>query len=1193
MATALKLKHERALSSSSDYRMLSEEVGKPRHVQWIKMSKKRKRKLIQRNLKALEKKAKKKSLHLGLDDYSHVESLVYSQLPFNPNGHHCSCNCLEEFERAPDIGINGLSFSKGIDALRREETSDNVGTVDGISGRDSEQGFSTCGSSNIIRGSGASMRVGEGKKSFATDSGVRSRQTCSKCKYASCGNNNRKLSQPNDGSRLISAKQDGSLRSKIFALKQKIREYTEEIDYRDRVSVQAVVNRKYSMAERQQLEALKLSDELRALKVKEMFYRKENKELKQRVGGKDGDARLGNDGGDETGGAIESANSRNDNDNDGLENELACESWLRSSNSSSFGRAVIQSVEEVNGCDVNGKGRTGKGLSTYSSQSDNGPNPRAPGMQLLPALIEEEEDTVHSVAEGRAWRNFGLSYEQKSASYDILWINRCDNDDDYEDYSDDDEDELTMTWPMLQKNEASFSFPLGELEGERPIAITKSVLYESDSDDLTPLQLLPDLIEEDVMHSIVEDVALRNVGLSSEQKSASYDILWINHSDNDDYEDFNDDDKDELSKTWPMLGKNQARFLSPLEEWKGERHRAVTDSAIVKADTENLTPVQRLVHRLDSGLTYGVSTSSADLIRESLVGVKEKIDSQVLAGSQLSEDEYYRPLHERQAKLGEAITKTIREEIARKGNLVLERQNVLATDAELDREDSWLQDEVKRRRDLVSDERNIELFVREAERREEAMKHEIKARSLVSPERSRKHEWEAESGEEETSDHGSIDRNLSHTHQEKTKEKKDDNEDGGGGEGKINAHKFANIAGKKHVVPDAKMYQLSTLKTVAQKHQTLRSLARLDEDLYTVSNGVEKLNKYRKKHVKAKIIKEAVEERDPIDETDAIALTRKEKIFSIPSPMNSKSLVESDMADNDKMISRLDFKYDMLRDLRFLLMNQSTSRANSYSYFRTAPPYLKTKWETRIKRGFLRGVKEQKINEKQLEKVEHVTHKHVDRNVIHSETLKRTKRQKVSVTSSQGYVSGQHGSDSIRRSSTALSRGSSRRRSSYKLPPLQLPGSRSPSPMDVASYSDVSLTSRTNNALPDNLSETFQRLSQRHKYQEKDGLLRNVVRLSAYETNDGDAGLNSDNWNKIMPSLTDRTMKNEDEAEKNFTPRLGFNRRHTTFVQNIATIGEPQAARNSNQETKRKISLNLQDATRKYSLMMQPMGETI
>ena len=76
------------------------------------------------------------------------------------------------------------------------------------------------------------------------------------------------------------------------------------------------------------------------------------------------------------------------------------------------------------------------------------------------------------------------------------------------------------------------------------------------------------------------------------------------------------------------------------------------------------------------------------------------------------------------------------------------------------------------------------------------------------------------------------------------------------------------------------------------------------------------------------------------------------------------------------------------RDMRFLILNQSTSRPVSYSYFNPAPPYLRTKWQQRIKRGFLRGVKEQKVHEVQLEKVEDVTFKTLNRDEIHKVTLK-------------------------------------------------------------------------------------------------------------------------------------------------------------------------------------------------------------
>ena len=45
-------------------------------------------------------------------------------------------------------------------------------------------------------------------------------------------------------------------------------------------------------------------------------------------------------------------------------------------------------------------------------------------------------------------------------------------------------------------------------------------------------------------------------------------------------------------------------------------------------------------------------------------------------------------------------------------------------------------------------------------------------------------------------------------------------------EGSVSVKYTENVAGKAHVVPNKKLYDLSTLRTVAQKHQTLRTINR-------------------------------------------------------------------------------------------------------------------------------------------------------------------------------------------------------------------------------------------------------------------------------------------------------------------------------------------------------------------------------
>ena len=1099
--------------SMTEYRLQSG-TEKARHVQWRKLSRKRRRKLISRTLKKLEREAKRKSVFVGLDDYSHVKSLVFSELPYNPNGHHCSCNCLDDVTEDPELEVYGWNYGKmlrrveeeGLEndaddeegddvalsdygatlsgwgtAESRQVTSEGVSTTnkgsndEGAHSARSFMGgslglkFDSARSSNhddneMFRsnsesvkstrksiGSTASNRnvksrsihkgclcdrlVSRGSvarrtsiASATSKLGMSPRIVCSKCKHLHSVINNFK--QLNNGRRISLAKDDGSLRSKIFGLRQKLRHYNDVIDRSDYLSMQQKVKRRKTIAEMQQKQALGLSDEMKLMKVKEMIYRSKNEELRKRLDGEESD------------------------------NEKERAEIFRDA-----AKAEMDEGENrIRRLDV----RKGFMTGPYSRKGI-----RNRRENTLPALLEEDEEQIREThsASGRIERRKHNGFEEDRTSFDLLFINHSDNEVEKEtaDDTDDDNDDLSRSWPI----------------------------YKRDSKQMD---------------------------------------IWR----------FNIDEIDE------------------------ESVRSLPSQTTVITKTEReIDPVKRLVHRLDSGLSFGVSSPSREIIDETFVETKTRIDNEKLSGFVLEESEYYKPLIERQKSFGEEISSVIDEEIDRIANLSVEKK-VLRSDTLL---------ESGQRKELLNDEADKGLLVDdeivggnvEGGESDDAEVIEIEFKRLsgiIS-------EFDEESGRPggEKVDEGGL--------------------KGDAGEMELknalsNREYSFKLGGMLHYAPGQKLVDLTTLRTLAQKHQTLKTLGRLDEELYKVSTGADKLNTYRKKTAHADILNEGTYKAvERTKEEDAVPLSAREKKFTIPDPINKKSIIETEIAKNEEVISKIDFKYDMIRDLRYMMLNQHISRPFTYSYLKAAPPYLKKKWQHRVKRGFLRGVKEDKVTEKHLEKVEDVTYNLIDRSKIHKETLKKRKTSKVESESqsargsraeSRGETPGARRLSTARRSSSVASSSGKR---SYTLPPLKIPSSRTPSPADHQpssadlNYDSQLLSTRSRSFGADNLKTAFKKLTERHRFAEKTGMMRNVIRLSSNTKNDhDDVMIDSDRFE------TDRSFASN-EAEDRFTSRLNTTRRKSmAAVQNYVT----------NDALSGRISVHSMGNGRKKS-MMQPIQE--
>ena len=1021
-----------------------------RHTQWRKLSRKRRRALVRRTLRRLEKEAKRKSVFVGMEDYSHIRSLVFSELPYNPNGHHCSCNCLDDVAVDPELEVNGWNYGKplrgtglghlsGSDVddvtlsghspdseVMRQSSAQNEREESGsgdpaTKGTDEVDNTSLHSAGNQLSNSGErcedlnieggrQTREGcycekvishgnRGRNSIVKQMfqvGAKPRKECSSCqKFSNVITRFRNLSA---NRRISLAKDDGTLRSRIYALRQKLQHYSNVIERSKFLAVDERVKRKLEVADRVQKAALGLSDRMKVMKVRESYYRNENKEMRERL-----------------------------------------YSESQEPEGESYAQMGIEKEKNLWSVQEEGDQELKEEDDVANMPSDMADNlsPKKTGWRLtesgLPALIEEDEENLRAVHSS----DDRLKTEPKS--YDILLINHSDNE--------------------------------------------------------------------------VED------------RSSAVD------DDNSEDADNNEDDND-FAKSWPIY-----KHVSPkLGSWR-HHHVGSEERQKSKADISEQISVIKLVHRLDSGLSFGQAGTEV-LQDESLASRVNKVEDEKISNSYLPEEDYNIPLVERQRSFGETIRGVIRQEIYKKGHGSLDESRILESQESQD----VLEEEMQRRKSIL--EESLTEFVDEARKKNEIVEGLLADRDGSTP-------GVRTSSSENSNDIYDYDDNESESSE--------------------------NARVKHQSAKTPELVDLSTLRTLAQKHQTLKSLRTLDEEMYKVDDGLAKLNKYRMMEAKAR---SGLQDRET-EADDVLPLSKREQEYSIPDPINKKSMIEERIANNNKEIAKIDYNYDLLRDMQFLILNQNTSRAVSYSYFNTAPPYLKTKWQHRIKRGFLRGVKEQKVNEIQLEKVEDVTFKTLNRDEIHKVTLKgklngvKSKERRTSTDSSTTSRL-----STGRRNSTMLTAKFDKEITSVKLPPLKLSGSGISSPVDTSfdeeseSRSELMLANKGSSTL----REAFKRLDKRHKFLEKAIMMNDVIKITS-NVKDSSAydglgfTMNSSRFN------TNRSIS-EIEREERFKSRLRSNRRQSfAAVQNVA-VRDPRSGRvsvNSNERRRSSVVPTIQE----------------
>ena len=760
---------------------------KVRHTQWRKLSRKRRRTLIHRTLKRLEKEAKRKSVFVGMKDYSQVQSLVFSELPYNPNGHHCSCNCLDDVADDPELEVNGWNYGKYLKSSElgplsrsevddtplsfqgpdseimrqstaeseREENRDDdsatkgIDDVDNTSLHSARKQHSSNGESfqHLHTESGRQTREGcycerlisnsnKGRNSIdkhILKVGTRSRKECSNCQTVS--NVMKSFRNLSTSRRISRAKDDGTLRSRIYALRQKLRHYSDLIEKNELLAVDNRVKRRLEVADKVQKKALGLSDKMKIMKVRESYYRNENKEMKGRL----------------------YTDSQEPEEESYSQKRIQKENNLW--NIQAEGDQELEEDDEVGGLPSD--------MVDYLS-------PRKTARRLkendLPALIEEDEENLRAVnsSDGRIERRLEIQ-----------------------------EDDHLKTEPK------------------------------------------------------------------------SSDILIINHSDNeiedkssDSENDYIYKDDNDFAKSWPTY-----KHVSPkLGLWR-HRHVDNEDKQKSKASISQQKSVIKLVHRLDSGLSFG--PAGAEILQdESLVSSVKKVEEEEISNGYLPEEDYDIPLVERQRSFGNRIRDVIREEIYKKGHESLDESRKLENQENQDA----LEEEMHRRKSLL--EENLAEFV------DEARKKNVIVEGLLTDRDSSTPGVRTSSSE---NNYGVYDY--------------DDSE----------AENFENARVKDQSTKTPELVDLSTLRTLAQKHQTLKSLRTLDEEMYKVNDGIDKLNKYRMMEAKARGLKDKEREAD-----DVLPLSKHEQEYSIPDPINKKSMIEERMANNNKEIAQIDYNYDLL-----------------------------------------------------------------------------------------------------------------------------------------------------------------------------------------------------------------------------------------------------------------------------------------
>ena len=1068
------------------------DTEKARHTQWRRLSRKRRRTLIRRTLRKLEEEAERKSVFVGLDDYSHVQSLVFSELPYNPNGHHCSCNCLDEIIDDPELEVYGWNYGKLLkkselgyysdadndDVLLKDYSVVDIGTKlisentlnlsKSLDEDDLRTGRSEPSTARSYMGGSLDMKADSNcdadKSDTFTAMSIRDRESTlpmepdklednaatmtideydnksivssrkqlssngENCKHQRCGSE-RETRQGCHCNRVVSRRNTG--RSSI----------TSEM-FKVGTSAKSVCSKCQNL--------LNVINKFRNLpSSRRLSLAKDDGSLRSRIFGLRQKLRHYDD-----------LIQRNDN--------LTVQKKIK--RKQTIGDKVQKNALSLSDCMKLMKVKE----SYYRSKS------KDLEQRLSASNPDGRRSTINASEESRSWK-IQMEGDNELEERDSLGSNGS--------------GDLS---PGQQINTFNRS---PRKTGRRRLGNELPALLEEDEENMREIHSSDGRIE----HSKNDDEFHK-----TKKENSPYDILFVNHSDNeveskgkddDDYDSEDSDgneDNDDLVKSWPAYRRDSLK----LDFWKIYDARKIGRRKS-KADLSQEHSVRKIVHRLDSGLSFG-SGDTEILHDESLISSVNKVEEEKISKGDLEEEEYHKPLVERQRSFGDIIRKVIRQEIQRKRSSSLDLTRKPAR-----KDEESLEQEIKRRRSI--NEENVKEFVNEAQKKMEIVEQRLidKDNGLIE----------------------SLSGNMNDDYHDENNQIKN----------------------------RPKLVDLSTLRTLAQKHQTFKSLRNLDEELYEVSEGVDKLNNYRMKEAKARICKEKAMNGD-----DSVPLSKREEKFSIPDPMNKKSLLEDEIADNNKTIAKIDFHYDMIRDLRFLILNQNTSRANSYSYFKPAPPYLKTKWQHRIKRGFLRGVKEQKVNEIQLEKVEDVTYKTIDRSEIHKETLKqKLKEKKIRENEVPADSSPPSRLSTTRRGSSTLSK-TNRESSAVKLPPLKLPSSRSSSPVDSL-FDGNENRSRSVSVGNDNLRKAFKRLELRHKFLEKADMMKSVIRLSSYAKK---------NRNDVTDSSrTDRSLA-ESETEQRFKSRLKSNRRQSiAAVQNFASR-DPMSGRVSvNSTEKRRLSL--------------------
>ena len=1161
-------------------------TGGPRHKQWSKLNMKRKKRLVRTKLNQLERKVGMSSRQLKIDDFSHVVSLVYSELPYNPNGHHCSCNCLEEFNNDIGLVVSGQTVGKVLHErgslprslvnaeslselnysdVSKQENIDQDGESfieNGISRKKCACEFSNCIAYHIQYKCDISSSADSERKCSCSSS-------CTKCnaKHFSNAAGNRKLStfslhskaetstNCNDPycnkcnavdkaeqiDRVIKARQRGSLVSQMLGLKHQYHNFSEKIDTKEYMTIQAKVKRKYKKAKVWHTLALEMTDSLKTLKVKEMYYRDKMDQI--RSGPKHNDASDTNrsESTDSQGSTVDT-DRINTFIEDLKEDYIKTVIGLQSDSSGvQMGSDQPDLVHQTQAWTDDLKTDDNKFPSSaeISEQNEN-------GLYVFPGFTPR--------VQGNDFRN-RISRSVSQSPRKIMPLST-----------------------LFEENESIASDAEIDNENET-VNETKNGSYLRESGTFN----LQDSNKSGLSTAAGGGNARTDIASAESgdnNRRSDYDILWINplFDDMTPFEDDNDNELEDIfSKTWPlpsmlMYGSNwsfefgyetspestssMGQQNSPgslyLDFHDKVQQRPYTISSALIEKYHN-DPVTRLTHRLDSGLRFGRSSPENSSEKEEwLADFKEKLTEQQRKALDLPEEEYHSPLSERQQRFGKSIQQAIREQVINSA--------------------SPMQSQTRNKEEV-----GIGMENGEQDGLRSGLLETVSSMNIPTDqmEHSRSSQLDHSLGQEKY---------LNELH---------------------SPTRFIQIGGRQHVVPKKTFLGLNALRNMASKHQTLSALARRSEENYQVSDGIDKLNTYRQSEAEAKVKAEKlnsndIETRTPgtVDDTyrngESVQCYMSEK-FDKENTENEKASQSEDdlkelrkeaqLAENKKIANRLNFDYDMTRDLRHLIIQQQISRSPATSYFSVIPPYLQRKWQHRIKRGFMRGVYEQKLAERDIEKVEKITNQEIHRDNIHKENLVKVYLPQTSKAnspsssrSSSRPLSRVNSKMSSRKSSlpnieTVKIRKSSRRLSSVDVRDAQDTESRrrlssfdarnvrgiQPLPFDQLLHKLEEEVDNDPNAPgnEDSLIDAFTRLDDRHKHSEKDAMHRNVIRLATNKSVPRKASIameigTSRTENSVSPLPTNRS-EGRDVGDE-YIPKLARNghRNSISLVQNIA-----------------------------------------